>query len=265
MISQSVSVKGIRDQNEDKHLSFMNKNKGDSKYINVNYFSLFDGHGGKEVSTYLYDNMYKYFIEKSIKYPLTNRYIINVYNKIQGELKNYEYSLGTGSTGLILINYFDNKDNIIHIINNGDSRAILCRNNLAVPLTKDHKPNWPEERIRITSLGGHITFDGSDYRIKDLSVSRAFGDIDTVPYVTHIPDIYKYKLDKNDKFIVMACDGLWDVVSNDEVVNYILNNFYESDLKIKKNIESVCAAKNLAKLALKKGSTDNITIIVIFL
>src|SRR5436305_1930508 len=73
----------------------------------------------------------------------------------------------------------------INVINTGDSRCIICRDNLGIPLSKDHKPNWPEERYRIQQLGGKIYYDGDDYRIKDLSVSRAFGDIDAEPYVTY--------------------------------------------------------------------------------
>ena len=68
-----------------------------------------------------------------------------------------------------------------------------------------------------------IKFDGSDWRIKDLSLSRAFGDTDASPYVTHLPQIYKYTLDKKDKFIIFGCDGLWDVMSNKKATDYILN------------------------------------------
>ena len=106
------------------------------------------------------------------------------------------------------------------MLNVGDSRAVLCNyKNFAVPLTVDHKPNLLKERKRIEKLGGKIKFDGSDWRIKDLSLSRAFGDLDTFPYVTHKPDISKYSLNKKDKFIIFACDGLWDVMSNSQAEN----------------------------------------------
>ena len=103
-------------------------------------------------------------------------------------------------------------------------------------------------------MGGEITFDGSDWRIKDLSLSRAFGDVDCTPYVTHMPQIYDYKINSHDKFLVFACDGLWDVLSNQEVVNYVLSLIIEN---YKGNY-----AKMLAELAYKKGSLDNITVIV---
>lgn len=150
----------------------------------------------------------------------------------------------------------------IDIINLGDSRCIICRDNFAIPLSKDHKPHYFEEKNRIQRLGGEIYFDGYEYRIKDLSVSRTFGDIDTEPYITHTPDIHRYRLEKNDQFVVLACDGLWDVLSNQEVTDFILTEGYDADsTRINK---SVNIAKKLGEYAIEKGSTDNITIIIIY-
>jgi len=147
----------------------------------------------------------------------------------------------------------------------------LSRNNIAVPLTKDHKPHWPEEKKRIEALGGQIYFDGGDWRIKDLSVSKSFGDLDSVPYVTHKPDIFKYKLSESEEFIVLACDGLWDVMTNQDVVNFILQN---KPKNLKKDSDKIThckatvsgnLAKKLADYAIEIGSTDNITVIIIFM
>ena len=146
----------------------------------------------------------------------------------------------------------------------GDCRCVICRNNIAIPLTKDHKPNWPEENHRISKLGGTIEFDKVDWRIGDLSVSRAFGDVEHYPYVIHYPDIFTYEIIEKDKFIVLACDGLWDVLSNQDVVNYILMECYDNTLTTRIN-HSVNIAKKLADYAIKKKSTDNITVVVIFL
>merc|ERR1712078_476555 len=131
-----------------------------------------------------------------------------------------------------------NNNNYINIMNTGDCRAVLCRNNVAIPLTKDHKPHWPDERRRINQLGGEIYFDGHDYRITDLSVSRAFGDKSSSKYVTHRPDLYKYKLNKNDKFLILACDGLWDVLTNHDAINFVLDNCYDISMsnRINQNI-----------------------------
>ena len=106
-------------------------------------------------------------------------------------------------------------------------------------------------------MGGRITLDSEDdvYRIMDLSVSRAFGDIEYSKYVKPIPDIFTYTVKPTDQFLILACDGLWDVVSNQEAVNYVLTNKDKT-----KNI-----AYSLGKWAIDvKGSYDNVSIIIVF-
>jgi len=244
-----------------------NEDLKNKDYGPINFYGVYDGHGGKYVSEYLSENLPKYFLNKETKFPLTKTYINYVYKNIQDDLNENHHSkaLHCGSTCLVVMQYKSAKDNYhyIHILNTGDSRCVICRDNIGIPLTKDHKPHWPEERYRIEELGGKIYFDGDDYRIKDLSVSRAFGDIDASPYVTCMPDSYRYKLEKNDKFLILACDGLWDKLSNQEVVNFILTETYDNTTtkRINKNIN---IAKKLGEYAIKCGSTDNITIIIVF-
>jgi serine/threonine protein phosphatase PrpC len=111
--------------------------------------------------------------------------------------------------------------------------------------------------MRIEKMGGKIAFDGADWRVKDLSLSRAFVDIDCTPYVTHLPQIYKHKLSSKDKFVILACDGLWDVVSNQDAIDFI------QDL-LNKNFKGNFS-KMLCEYALAKGSMDNVSIIIYFL
>lgn len=259
----SVSLKGLRPQNEDEEDIVLNMNGANKNLQCVNFFGVYDGHGGKQVSKFIKDNLSKYFLNKKVVYPLSRNYVNDVYDHLQKLLKTKDFAYHCGSTALVVINFKYNNDNYLNVINLGDCRCILARDNFAMPLTKDHKPNWPEERRRIEKLGGNITFDGYDWRIKDLSVSRAFGDIDATPYVTHRPDLFRYKLDKSDKFMVLTCDGGVDYLSNQAIVNFILLNFYDSDLKTRINKE-VNAAKKLAEYAIKSGSQDNVSIIVVF-
>ena len=259
-----TSLKGSRKQNEDKHSTILNIDENNSNLAKVNLYGVYDGHGGKFVSTYLQNKLPQWFMSKNVEYPLTKQYVNTVYKYIQDDLiQNYHNeSTHYGSTCLLVIQFKNNDDDYLNIMNTGDTRCVLCRDFNAMPLTKDHKPMWPEERRRITALGGLIIYDGHDYRIKDLSVSRAFGDIDANPYVTNMPDIYRYRIEKNDYFIIIACDGLWDVLSNSDAVNFVLNNCYDETFnRINK---SVNIARKLGEYALKKGSTDNISIIVVF-
>jgi serine/threonine protein phosphatase PrpC len=260
-----VSLMGMRPDNQDKHSVVININGEDPTLNNINLYAVFDGHGGKFVSKYLYDNLIKFFTNVKVKYPLNKKYITTVYNYFRDKLKTKYFNKANhvGSTCLVVVEYMQENTRYLNICNTGDSRCVIARDNIGIPLTKDHKPDWPEERARIEQMGGTIVWDNYDYRIGDLSVSRAFGDIDAEPYVINIPDIFKYKITKNDSFIIVACDGLWDVMTNQEVVNFILDKCYDKKTKKREN-KQINISKLLANEAIKKESSDNITVIVVF-
>lgn len=259
-----ASLKGLRDSNEDKHTIELGMNEQVENRANVNFFGIYDGHGGKFVSKFLASNLPKFFIDPQVSYPLTTKYVNDVFSELQDTLytKHQDNATECGSTCLAVCQYIVDKKQYINVINVGDSRCVLCRNNLAIPLTKDHKPNWPDEKARISLLGGQIRFDRYDWRINDLSVSRAFGDKASEKYVTSKPDLYRYKIGRNDKFIIMGCDGLWDVCTSQEAVNFVLDNCYDVNMKrINKNVN---IARKLAEHALNHDSSDNLTIIIVF-
>ncbi len=263
----SHSLQGKRESNEDQHVHIVNLSGENQELNQVNFIGVFDGHGGKAVSKYLKENLPQFFVNKFKKdiysRPDTaSKYFNKVYDLIQNKMKEehpraIQYC---GSTACVGIHFKDTDEKSrLWILNVGDSRAVKCNKlNIAEQLTVDHKPNAPSEKQRIEQLGGKIEFDGSDWRIKDLSLSRAFGDLECTPYVTHLPQIYRYKISSSDKFIVFACDGLWDVMSNQDVVDFI--NELSSNKKFKGNY-----AKELAEYAFAKGSLDNITTIVYIL
>lgn len=259
----SISLLGKRPQNEDNHEIILNIDGKDSTKKNINYYAVYDGHGGKQVSNFLKENLSKFYIDKKINYPLTKKYVNRVSDFVQNSLVKHKFANRTGSTSLVVVQFKYNNEDYINVINIGDSRCIMCRDNVAMPLTKDHKPNWPEEYHRIMGLGGKVQFDGYDWRINDLSVSRSFGDTDASPYVTHTPDLFRYKLDKSDKFMVIACDGLYESLNNNDIINFVLLNCYDSALNKRIN-KGVNIAEKLAKYAIQKGSGDNISLHCIF-
>lgn len=266
---QYTSLKGFRNQNEDKHNIICNLNNKNKNMPSINFFGIYDGHGGKKVSSYLETHLPGYFVNKKVKYPLNKKYVMAVYDHIQKSLRfeHKDFSYTSGSTCCVVIQFKYNNNDYINVMNTGDSRAVLCRGNMAIPLSLDHKPNWPEEKYRITKLDGgqYITKIGNDdWRIKDLSVSRSFGDVETTPYVTHRPDFYRYKLEQSDKFIILACDGLWDVVSNQEAINFVIEKSYDITTKTKLS-NNANVADMLGKYAIAKGSGDNVSIIIVYL
>lgn len=261
----SHSLQGKRDANEDQHVHVINIDNNNTLLNNINFFAVFDGHGGKAVSKYLKDYMPKFFINKFNKDIYSNhekasKYFLKVFDLIQTKLKEDHPRAvqHCGSTCCIVIQYMDTElKKRLWVLNVGDSRAVKCnKGDIAEQLSQDHKPNNPVEKKRIEDLGGTIEFDGCDWRVKDLSLSRAFGDIDCTPYVTHAPQIYHYKQSKSDKFLILACDGLWDILSNQDAVDFV-NTLLLNNKKCN-------YAKELAEHALNKGSLDNITVIVYF-
>ena len=90
--------------------------------------------------------------------------------------------------------------------------------------------------------------------------------MDASPFVTHKPEIFKYNIKKSDKFIILACDGLWDVITNEEAIYFVLNKLNDID-----NLNNISGysknniSQSLAEHAIKNGSTDNVSIIIIFL
>ena len=170
----TISKKGKRDQNEDAETIFINSNNSDPRFKKINIFGVYDGHGGKQVSKYLSEKIPPYFKNQNLKLPLSGRYIRNTFKEIQTDLeKNYtEYCECCGSTCILAVDYIFDQKRFIDVINLGDSRCVISKANKANIITSDHKPNWPEEHYRIKNLGGQIVFDGFDWRIKDLSVSR---------------------------------------------------------------------------------------------
>lgn len=137
----------------------------------------------------------------------------------------------------------------------GDSRGILVhRGGSVTPLSFDHCPNRKDEEARIRQLGGRVIHWGR-WRVQGiLAVSRAIGDVNLHPYVIGDPEILHRALEDGDWFLVLASDGLWDVMRNEDVGRFVMN--YRD-----KKFANV--ARDLCFEALILGSQDNITVQVI--
>lgn len=141
----------------------------------------------------------------------------------------------------------------IWVANAGDSRAVLVRTDGSVrPLSLDHKPNRRDERDRILSTGGSVIHHGV-WRVQGmLAVSRALGDRALKPWVPPTPEICRHTIDEADAFLVLATDGLWDVMSNEEVGGVIYAVAAPQTV-----------AERLVREALSRGSSDNVTALVV--
>jgi serine/threonine protein phosphatase PrpC len=159
----------------------------------------------------------------------------------------------------------------------GDARAVICRSGLAVRLTSmsDHKATDPVEMKRVMEQGGTVFNE----RVNGmLAISRAFGDHQlkmpalTNDVVSNVPDITSTELTDADMFFILACDGLWDVLEDQEAVNLVLEGIHEVrsvTASQSKEIDNRSMAEVLTRMlveeALARGTSDNCTCVVVFL
>ncbi len=151
--------------------------------------------------------------------------------------------------------------------NLGDSRFILSYNGKAVAVTVDHKPSHPIETARIKRAGGHVTND----RVNGtLGVARAFGDYnfkqreDLGPHeqlVSSLPEVRTVDIDSKIDFLVVATDGVWDIMTNQEAVDFISKRMKRNVAIDKICLEMVKACKLPINPLTGLGS-DNMTVII---
>jgi serine/threonine protein phosphatase PrpC len=137
------------------------------------------------------------------------------------------------------------------VANAGDSRAIISRENGVERLTFDHKPTDESEAQRITSGGAFIR----DGRVNGMiGITRALGDHTMKQWIISTPHVQTLEIASTDDYLVLACDGVWDVIKDDEAIAF---------LREKGDQNAAILAKALAVEALKRGSQDNISVIVV--
>jgi len=155
-----------------------------------------------------------------------------------------DISLYTGCTACVVA--VDETNSMIICANAGDSRAILCRKGIAYPMSIDHKPDLDSEKNRIYKADGWV----SEGRVKgNLNLSRSLGDLEykqnkKLPQeeqmITANPEIIIEKLSSDCDFMVIACDGVWDCMSNQEVGDLVYKRLKANPkIKLSKIIEEI--------------------------
>lgn len=179
-----------------------------------------------------------------------------------------ETGVHAGSTAIVAVK----KGNTLYIANAGDSRGVLCRGDTAVALSEDHKPGLERERARIVAAGGFLSEIAGMCRVNgNLNLSRAIGDLkykgntnlkpkDQI--ITAEPDVKVVDLLPEDKFFVLACDGVWDVMDNQQVVGFVATRLEQGKKysEIGAELLNECLAPD-PKLTRGVGC-DNMTILI---
>jgi protein phosphatase 1L len=214
------------------------------------FFGVYDGHGGDKTSSFLKNSLHTYFqncLGKSRKEQFE-------YAFAQAEeyaLKNFD----DGSTAVVA--YID-KDNTLHCAWAGDSRAVLECDGKASFFTDDHKPSRADEKERIEKAGGKLYWHGV-WRVNGLAVSRSIGDRkikSKAGQVIATPEYAHIQLNSDNHFLIIASDGLWDVVGAQEAVAIV-----KEELADQNSVGDV--AQILQSEAIASGSSDNITVCVV--
>ena len=244
-------------------------------YFNINngiifsYFSIFDGHGGKEVSSYLSKNLYNILFDQlknldnfednednlnKIASLIKNSFLL-IDSKI---LNNSSLKNNIGSTATIILLFKLGNKNIFtkYLIcaNIGDSKGYILSKKKIYQITIDHNCNNTNEVSRILNRGG-IVLNNRVCGI--LMPTRSFGDKDMKKYgVICEPEFFCKKIKEYDKYIIIASDGLWDVISENDIIEFV--NTYENKI-----LSSEEFSKKIVELAIKKGTKDNVSCIVI--
>jgi len=262
---------GMRSSMEDvSSVIYLNKYGCLNPEKEILYIGVFDGHSGKKTAEYASWQLPKEIISSvasitDIKAAIENAFM-NTDEKWRRSSQDDHRDSGSCANICLIC-----PDRYI-CANIGDTRCVLGRDGTTVPLSFDHKPHLPEERKRIEAAG---SFVGTDFnggkeisRVRNLlAVSRAFGDFyfKKCPNkaardqaVTAFPEITEIKRDASDNFIILACDGVWDVITSSEAADYIYDCIDAKDTAAE-------AAEALGNRALAKGSTDNVSCIVVYL
>ncbi|XP_042409686.1 probable protein phosphatase 2C 59 [Zingiber officinale] len=216
----------------------------------VGLFGVFDGHGGAQVAEYVKQNLFSNLLQhpkfiSDIKSALAEAYKHTDSEFLKCENSQNREAGSTASTAVLV-------GNRLVVANVGDSRVVICKGGDAIAVSRDHKPDQTDERQRIEDAGGFVMWAGT-WRVGGvLAVSRAFGDRHLKRFVVADPEIHEEEVDGSLEFVILASDGLWDVVSNEEAVEMV-KSFEDPEQ----------AAKKLLQEAYQRGSADNITCVVV--
>jgi len=233
----------------------------------LNFFAVYDGHGGKLAAQYVH----KHLVSRIVAALDTNRANSGVGDESSSHEALLHKSVREGflqadeafirgaaklglSDGSTAIAALLQRNGVLTVANVGDSRCALVRKDgSCIALSSDHKPNRPDEKARVCAAGGWVVHQGCWRVAGDLAVSRAFGDRHLKRYgVCADPEISRFVLVPADAFIVLASDGLWDVVK-EPTCGQVLS----------KCASALDGAKALCNLALRRGSGDNISVLII--
>uniref|UniRef100_A0A803Q8E8 protein-serine/threonine phosphatase n=1 Tax=Cannabis sativa TaxID=3483 RepID=A0A803Q8E8_CANSA len=256
---------GSRPYMEDTHVCISNlAEKYGFNLLNkeaISFYGVFDGHGGKAAAQFVRDHLPRIIVEDA-DFPLQlEKVVTRSFMETDAAFAkscSIESSLSSGTTALTAMIF----GRSLLVANAGDCRAVLSRCARAIELSRDHRPCCIKEKTRVESLGGFVD-DG--YLNGQLGVTRALGDwhLEGMKEMGDIggplsaePELRLFTLTKDDEFLIIGSDGIWEVFSNQNAVDIARKKLQEhNDVKL--------CCKAIVEEAIKRGADDNLTVVMV--
>ncbi|KAE9615142.1 hypothetical protein Lal_00048172 [Lupinus albus] len=243
--------RGRREYMEDRYSAADNL-RGESKMA---FFGVFDGHGGAKAAEFAAKNLENNVLdeviisdEEDMKEAVKRGYLNTDSDFLKEDLNG----------GSCCVTALIRNGNLV-VSNAGDCRAVISKGGVAEALTSDHRPSREDEKDRIETLGGYVDLCRGVWRIQgSLGVSRGIGDRHMKQWVTAEPETKVLRIEPEHDLLILASDGLWDKVSNQEAVDiarpFIVGN---------KKPQPLLACKKLVDLSVSRGSMDDTSVMLI--
>ncbi|KAI9125616.1 hypothetical protein K1719_003034 [Acacia pycnantha] len=227
----------------------------------VSFYGVFDGHGGKNAAKFVRDYLPEAIV-KDADFPLEMEKVVTrsflETDVAFAKFCSLESSMSSGTTALTAIIH----GRSLLVANAGDCRAVLSRCGGAIEMSKDHRPSCTKEKKRIASLGGFID-DG--YLNGQLGVTRALGNWHLEGMknergqggpLTAEPELKLMTLTKEDEFLLIGSDGIWDVFTSQNAIDFARR-------RLRKHNDVKLCCKEMVEEAIKRGSKDNLTVVMV--
>merc|ERR1712063_148824 len=212
------------------------------------FFGVYDGHGGVEAANFVEEHLHTNIASNMNKGLGVTDAVVQAYKETDDQIGEANIQIA-GTTVVTAIIRVEDGVKKLYTANAGDARAVLARGGKGIRVTTDHKPTDPSEVKRIQQAGGFVILQ----RVNGvLAVSRSLGDRGMKELVVGDPETRVTELTEEDTHLILACDGIWDVISDDASVEII-----------QKHESMQEAAEALVKAALQRGSTDNISVMAL--
>ncbi|MCO5550982.1 hypothetical protein L7F22_004477 [Adiantum nelumboides] len=279
-----AAKRGRKDRMEDSYTASTHF-QGNSKQA---FFGVFDGHGGKHAAEFVAANLGQHVSTalQNQKYGNTclEAAMLTAYVHTDAEFLSQHLSSGTCAVSVLL------KEGEMVVANAGDCKAVLCRDGKAESLSTIHRASNGAERQRVENLGGFVDCYNGTWRLQGtLAVTRAFGDAHLKRWVSAEPATERREITRDCEFLILASDGLWDQMSDQEAVDCARKilvaadqhscsdksmstpmlttstlsngNHKEDTLQASPNKTSAC--NELIRIAGQRGNRDDITVMIV--